>query len=134
MERQTIYVEFYKFDHQSDLKKVLDDDKMAQRTIERLNKAIDDMNEYRRQLADHAAYIVTLEPKIQVSIVRHKRESVTYYVKAQKIFEGLQAQEIESLTYEGRNRSDALKAFEAMKKRYNGCEAVKQIEKGRWEK
>lgn len=70
----------------------------------------------------------------ELSIKRQKWNTVTYFIEVTRIFEdGTEVTQFRE-EYEGRERSKALKRFDALKKSHPGIIATMDIEKGRWER
>lgn len=59
-----------------------------------------------------------------------------YYLEIKKVYDvpGIDPETIDSTVYPGAGRSQAIKDFEAYQKSHPGIIAVKDIEKGKWER
>ena len=113
-------------------------DETAERVIRECQEAIAQLVDYRRALAERYAMLETAPYTLRLEIDR-RREGYTapkvfYYVRILRVFEdGTTVPEL-SETYKGTERRNALARFEALKKQRPGIEAVKDIEKGAWER
>ena len=116
--------------------RIADYDKSAARTIERCKELIEDLSLYRQDLARRYAELETMSYKLRLEIERQKRydNKVHYYVRMVKVYEdGSAIKEIDE-AYAGTERHEALARFAQLKKERPGIEAVKNIEKSKWEK
>ena len=116
--------------------RIADADKHAAQDIKELEELIMDLKSYRQTLAARYAELETMSYKLRLEIERQKRydNKVHYYVRLIKAYEdGSTIKQIDE-AYAGTERSAALKRFEQLKKERPGIEAVKNIEKGQWEK
>ena len=112
-------------------------DENAARVIAECEAMIQDLKEYRRDLAARYAQLTTLSYKLRLEIERdpHWRgKCVDYYVRIIKTYEdGTEIQELNE-HYTGKQRREALARFEELRKQRPGIELVKDIEKRSWEK
>lgn len=112
-------------------------DESAARTIAECEAVIQDLKEYRRDLAARYAQLTTAPYKLRLEIERdpHWRgKCVDYYVRIIKTYEdGTEIQELNE-HYTGKQRREALARFEELRKQRPGIELVKDIEKRSWEK
>lgn len=112
-------------------------DENAARVIAECEAMIQDLKEYRRDLAARYAQFTTLSYKLRLEIERdpHWRgKCVDYYVRIIKTYEdGTEIQELNE-HYTGKQRREALARFEELRKQRPGIELVKDIEKRSWEK
>ena len=116
--------------------RIADADKHAAQDIKELEELIMDLKSYRQTLAARYAELETMSYKLRLEIERQKRydNKVHYYVRLIKVYEdGSEIKQIDE-AYTGTERHEALKRFEELKKSRPGIEAVKNIEKGKWEK
>lgn len=111
-------------------------DENAARVIAECEAMIQDLKEYRRDLAARYAQLTTLSYKLRLEIERdpHWRgKCVDYYVRIIKTYEdGTEIQELNE-HYTGKQRREALARFEELRKQRPGIELVKDIEKRSWE-
>jgi len=118
------------------VRRVIEYDKSAAETIERCKELIEDLSLYRQDLAHRYAELETMSYKFRLEIERQKRgdNKVHYYVRIIKAYEdGGEIREIDE-AYAGTERHEALARFNQLKKERPGIEAIKNIEKGKWEK
>lgn len=113
-------------------------DESAERVIRECQETIAQLVDYRRALAERYAMLETAPYKLRLEIERrregYREPKVFYYVRILKVYEdGTTVPELAE-TYKGTERREALARFEALKKQRPGIEAVKDIEKGKWER
>ena len=131
-----IWAHLMKPDSLDELRRIADYDKTAARVIAECQETIENMKLYRQSLAARYAEFSTMLYSLRLELERKKdyNGKVYYYVKLLKAYEdGTTIKEIYE-SYNGTERSAALKRFEQLKKERPGIEAVKNIEKGKWEK
>ena len=131
-----IWAHLIKPENIDELKRVEYYDKTAEQLIKNCQQMIADMQEYRQALAHRYASFVTMSYKLRLELERRKdyNGKVYYYIKLLKIHEdGTTIKEIYE-SYNGAERHEALKRFEELKKSRPGIEAIKNIEKSKWEK
>ena len=132
----TLYVNCYRPDKLSTVAEILQSNERASRTITELESYITALQEYQQELAKRAAQLETMGYKLLLTLKRYKRYQggVEYYITLTKTLDdGTQVKEL-SETYTGKERRQAIARFEALKKQRPGIEAVKDIEKERWER
>lgn len=112
-------------------------DESAASTIAECEAVIQDLKEYRRDLAARYAQLTTAPYKLRLEIERDphwRNQGVDYYVRIIKAYEdGTEIQELNE-HYTGKQRREALARFEELRKQRPGIELVKDIEKRSWEK
>lgn len=113
-------------------------DEAAARVMKEAQDTINALASYRKGLADRYAQLSTAPYTLRLELERHRESwrdgKVFYYIRISKIYEdGTTVREL-SETYKGTERREALARFEALKKQRPGIEAVKNIEKGKWER
>lgn len=109
-------------------------DKSAASYIDELESYLAALREYRAALAARYSQLETMGYHDELSIKRQKWNTVTYFIEVTRIFEdGTEVTQFRE-EYEGRERSKALKRFDALKKSHPGVIATMDIEKGRWER
>ena len=138
---ERIYLHFRRADKITTLESVQYYDKEAQRKMAEFLEYIEVLKEYRKTLFDRAQemYAASYRLKLKVKRIldRWKDNKKYYIVTLSKIYEekkGITPENIINETYEGIDRSKALKRFEALRKEYPNIEAVKEIEKSPWER
>lgn len=111
-------------------------DKSAAQTIAECKAVIQDLKEYRRDLAARYAHLTTAPYKLRLELERdpHWRgKCVDYYVRIIKTYEdGTEVKDL-SEHYTGKERRQALARFEELRKQRPGIEIKKDIERRRWE-
>ena len=116
--------------------RIADADKHAAQDIKELEELIIDLKSYRQTLAERYAELETMPYTLRLELEREKRydNKVHYYVRIIKAYEdGSTIKEIDE-AYAGTERHEALARFNQLKKERPGIDAVKNIEKGKWEK
>lgn len=112
-------------------------DENAARVIAECEAMIQDLKEYRRDLAARYAQLTTSPYKLRLEVERNphwRGKCVDYYVRIIKTYEdGTEIQELNE-HYTGKQRREALARFEELRKQRPGIELVKDIEKRSWEK
>jgi len=103
------------------------------------SEVITRLKEYRKELYEHAQKLHAMKSYLQLQLKRTKSyydKKVYYYVTITRLYpdNADMKQTVLYETYSGTERRAALSRFEALKKEYPGIEAIKDIEKGRWEK
>lgn len=136
--RDTIYIDTYDTSTVTDIKRLLDADNRCTYTIERMQKAIKELQLYRIELYNQITTIQELKYKLTLKLRREKSymyKKVFYYVELDKVYEGLHDKEsIFKESFSGTERKQAAKKFEELKKQYPGIEVIIETAKGRWEK
>lgn len=97
------------------------------------------LKQYQKQLFDRVQEIETAPYHHRVQLIREKRwreSRVVYHLIVEKVYDvpGIDPTEIRRTNYPGAERRQAIAAFELYKKTHPGIEAIKDIEKGAWEK
>lgn len=111
-------------------------DEMAAKDIQKLERYISQLKDYRQALAVRYAELETMPFHYRLKLRRyvcynHRKE---YYLTIDKILsDGSVVNEIREV-YPGKEWHKALARFEEIKKQRPGIIAEKDIEKGRWEK
>ena len=111
-------------------------DKSAAQDIERLQKLVDNLKDYRQALAARYGQLETMSYKRRLSLVRDpsRYSGIRYRITIQRIYEdGTTSEELHE-SYEGKERHVALKRFGELLKQYPGIESEKDISKKHWEK
>lgn len=133
---ETIHIYHTKPEKLATAKEVVSRDQNAARDIAAFEALIADLREYRQALAARYAALETMPYKRLLKLEREpdRGHGVRYYISVYRIFEdGTKGSELFE-RYDGKQRRDALKRFEALKKQYPGIEAVKDIERRSWER
>lgn len=111
-------------------------DESAARTIAECEAAIQDLKEYRRDLAARYAQLTTAPYKLRLEIERDphwRNQGVDYYVRIIRAYED--GTEVKDLVehYTGKQRREALARFEELRKQRPGIEIKKDIDRRSWE-
>lgn len=134
----TIYIHLYEYENEARENELKRYDAWAARDIKQLEETIQKLKDYRKQLYEHTQKLQELDSRLQLKIKRERRYNgkVYYYVTIKRIYPANEKMynDIINEHYEGTDRHAAIKRYEQLKKQYPGIEAVKDIEKGRWEK
>ena len=137
-EDYTVYIHLLPYQNEARESELARLDQHAVHDIERLEETITILKEYRKQLYEHTRQLQELDNHLQLEIKRERRydNKVHYYVTVKRIYPANERMynDIISEHYDGTQRHEAVKRYEQLKKQYPGIEAVKDIEKGRWEK
>ncbi len=111
-------------------------DKSAALLIQEAEETIERLRDYRKALADRYSELVIMPYKLTLEIHRHVLYDghKEYTISIFKTYEdGTRVEELKE-NYTGKQRREALARFEELKKQRPGIEAVKDIERGRWER
>lgn len=130
------YVYFYDADRLKTVEEVARADHRAEQDIKTLETIIADLREYRQALAARYAGLETMVYKsvLKLERVPHWQGHINYFVTIDRVFEdGTTTTELREV-FPGKQRRDAIKRFEELKKQRPGIEAVKDIAKRDWER
>lgn len=110
----------------------------AARYADELREMIQTMESYQSLIYDRVQSITTDPYHTEIHLIREKRyqSKVKYYLDVKKVYDvpGIDPETINRNVYPGAGRSQAIKDFEAYQKSHPGIIAVKDIEKGKWER
>lgn len=112
------------------------EDKSTALTIAALESLIGILGEHRQKLSARYGELETMPYKRRLTIKRRKtyNNGVRFSVQILRILEdGTEVRELLE-NYTGKERHTALKRFAELQKLYPGIEAVKDIEKSKWER
>lgn len=114
-------------------------DNYAQRRINEAEAMIKALQSYRLMLCSRAQEIAAAPWHLELELRReyhYYRKAVTYHLTLFRVYdtEGIEPQAIERKDYTGKERAQAIKDYEAMRKSRPGIIARKEIEKGQWER
>lgn len=112
---------------------------IAAEAIEDCKDMIRKLERYQQMLFDRVQQIETAPYHHRVTLLRQRGfydKKVTYHLIVEKVREGdgIKPEEIQRSKYPGTERRQALADFETYKKAHPGIEAVKDIEKSKWER
>lgn len=104
--------------------------------IARLESLIEDLKDYRRALAARYGELETMSYTSRLKLERcpHWQGRIEYVVTITRTFEdGTQTEELREV-YPGKERRNAFKRFEELRKQRPGIEAEQDTEKRHWER
>lgn len=128
---------FYKPDNIYSVENLMRYDKWAEEEIQRLEKALEQVKIYRIAICERYNF---LQFENVQKIVKLKREKLSYYNKVYFYllfidrYEDGHEEIIKSIKYAGKERKQAIEDFEKFANENKSYIAVKEIEKGYWEK
>lgn len=120
----------------TDLDALKRDDDSAAREIAELQAHIEELQQYRRDMAARAAYLVTAEPTISASLTRHRdrrTNKVLYAFAERATYPDGTSREISCTTYPGTDRAKAL-AFVRQYQRDTGRAVDVNIKRPDWDR
>lgn len=118
-------------------KDILNSFKHAEKELESLEEAMEELKAYRIALAERYNYITTAPTKQKIRLYREKKYGgkVFYFIQFYTVnlvdgYEDL----TEVIRYEGKERKKAIEHFEQLKKEKTGVIFEQDIERARWER
>ena len=129
-------ITFYKAAKIASVHDVENADARAAQDIATLEGLIADLKEYRQALAARYAQLETMSfsDRLELQRVPSIGNGVTYYIRLRRRYEDGVEAELQYQRFEGKQRREAIKRFEELKKQRPGIEAIKDIEKKSWER
>lgn len=130
------YIYFYDADRLKTVDEVARADRSAAQDIKTLEAIIADLREYRQALAARYAGLETMVYRsvLKLERVPHWKGNINYFVTIDRIFEdGTTTTEL-SEKYAGKDRREAFKRFDELRKQHPGIETKKDIGKRSWER
>lgn len=122
----------------TDLNRIAMLDKWANDDIKRLEEQIELLKIYRLGLAEQYNFLTTASTFPVVELKREKSyyENKVYYylITYDALIDTDQQTNYKSVKYSGKERKQAIEAYEEYKKAHPGIKAILNIEKGQWEK
>lgn len=111
-------------------------DEVAARCIAQCEATVEKLKEYRQALAKRYAELETMAYTERVELERqpHWQGHIEYWIRIVKRYEDGNEVTTYSKRYLGKERREAVKHFEEIKKQRPGLEAVKDIAKRAWER
>ena len=110
----------------------------AARYADEFREMIETMESYQSLIYDRVQALTTSPYHTEIHLRLEKRfnNKVKYYLEVKKVYDvpGIDPETIDSTVYPGTDRRQAIKDFEAYQKSHPGIIAVKDIEKGKWER
>lgn len=134
----TLHVTLYDPEKTTDKSFLLNRDKWASDDIQRLEEYIKVLKAYRQAIAERYQELET-QPTIPVVTLKREKNyysnKVFYYlIISRKYVNSGEMQQVSSTKYAGTDRKKAIDDFNSYVKSHPGIEAIKDIQKGRWEK
>jgi hypothetical protein len=116
------------------LPELLQSDKRAAENIARLQSMIDDLQQYRRDMAERAAYLLTAQPVRSAELKRDARSKKIYYdfIEWDTYPDGTR-QRVSVKTYDGTDRHKAIADAKAYQRTHTGIAVTVDIAKGKFE-
>lgn len=111
-------------------------DSQASQIIAQCNKLIEDMSEYRQDLAARYNQLATMPSRRRLRLERYVNfnNKKFYYIRHFTNYDDGTVVETETETFPGKERRAALARFAELKKQYPGIVAEMDIDKKSWEK
>ena len=111
-------------------------DKGAARMIDDCKALIDNLTEYRQALTARYGALATMASKDSIKLERYRsyNGAVKYYIRHYTTYEDGTRVETATETFHGKERRNAIKRFEELKKARPGIEFITDIERKQWEK
>ena len=108
----------------------------AAQIVAQCKKLIEDMSEYRQDLAARYNQLVTMPSRCRLRLERYVNfnNKKFYYIRHFTDYDDGTVVETETETFPGKERRAALARFAELKKQYPGSVAEMDIEKKSWEK
>ena len=131
--RNDVYL--IKPDHYTELSRLREADRNALHYIERLQKSIDTLKEYRAELMERAQFLAFSTPALSVELHRHRYDkSISYELQIVETFPDGSRRNQSRTTYAGKERHKAIADYKAACKAHPGAPCVLDIEKSKWER
>lgn len=132
------WIMFYNAGHLKELKEIAHADKRAAQDIAELENLISDLKEYRQALAARYAQLETMAYADRLELERRpdgwRGGNITYYLRVVRKYEDGTENVMQNEAFPGKRRREAIKCFDELRKQRPGIEAVKDIEKKKWER
>lgn len=134
-----VYAYLYKPDAISSMDRLTYYGSTADRAIADCKHMIETLEAYKLKLHERAQQLTTAPYHFELELKREKHwndSPVLYFLTLYRVFDvpGIQKQTESQTRYPGKERRQALKDFEAMKKSHPGIPATLDIEKRSWER
>lgn len=121
----------------SSLEDLRQSDRRAAEDIARLQRMIDTLQQYRRDMAERAAYLISTPPTRSAELTRHKdycTKKVTYSFIEWDTYPDGTRQRVSLTTYEGTERHKAIADAKEYQRTHTGIAVTFDIEKSKWER
>lgn len=118
----------------SDVQQLRSSDRIAAKEIERLQGLIEDLKQYRLEMADRAAYLLTAQPVRSAELKRDARSKKIYYdfIEWDTFPDGTR-QRVSVKTYDGTDRHKAIADAKEYQRTHTGIAVTVDIAKGKFE-
>lgn len=119
------------------LPELLQSDKRAAENIARLQRMIEDLQQYRRDMAERAAYLVSTQPTRSAELKRRRDawgKKVYYYFTEWDTFPDGTRQRVSVKTYDGTDRHKAIADAKEYQRTHTGIAVSVDIAKGKFER
>lgn len=120
----------------SDVQQLRISDSTAAKEIERLQGLIDDLKQYRLEMADRAAYLLTAQPVRSAELKRRRDawgKKIYYDFTEWDTFPDGTRQRVSRTTYDGADRHKAIADAKEYQKTHTGVKVAFEIAKPKWE-
>lgn len=120
----------------SDVQELRSSDSIAAKDIERLQGLIEDLKQYRLEMADRAAYLLTAQPVRSAELKRRRdawSKKIYYDFIEWDTFPDGTRQRVSRTTYEGADRRKAIADAKEYQKTHTGVKVAFEIAKPKWE-
>lgn len=132
------WIMFRKPEKLADSHEVSEADISAARDIKTLEALLDDLREYRQALAARYAELETMPYTERLELERRpdgwRGGNITYYLRTVRRYQDGTETITAHESFPGKQRRDALKRFDELRRQRPGIEAIKDIEKKSWER
>ena len=136
--QHTHYIHYYDPDNMETASDILRRDKWTLDHIKDLEREIDLLKEYRLLLAERYNYLESAATAPVIMLKREKSyyENKVYYylIESKRILDTGKDIQVNSTKYPGSERRQAIADYNAYIKGHPGIIAIKDIEKGKWER
>lgn len=120
----------------SDVQQLRTSDNIAAKEIERLQGLIEDLKQYRLEMADRAAYLLTAQPVRSAELKRRRdawSKKIYYDFIEWDTFPDGTRQRVSRTTYDGADRHKAIADAKEYQKTHTGVKVAFEIAKPKWE-
>ena len=121
----------------SDVQQLRTSDNIAAKEIERLQGLIEDLKQYRLEMADRAAYLLTAQPVRSAELKRRRdawEKKIYYDFTEWDTFPDGTRQRVSRTTYDGTDRNKAIADAKEYQKTHTGVKVAFEIAKPKWER
>lgn len=120
----------------SDLKRLTQYDQWAQESVKKARQLIKEAESYRLKLYERCRELELMDSHTRITLKREKRwkEKIVYWLQKTTVYSDGTERTEETTRYEGKQRYEAIKAFNSLKKQYPMFEYVLDIDKSPYER